>query len=73
MEASKILARLVLSHGNEVWTIRKQGERCPPSAEMKFLRKTAIYSLLDHKINELITEEFKMTPIRGHLQQYKSN
>jgi hypothetical protein len=73
MKAHKILARLVLIHGSEAVTIRKQGELCLPSAEMKFLRKTVSYSLLDHNGNEIITEGPKITPITGHIQQYKRN
>lgn len=67
------MARPLLSHGSEAETNRKQGELCLPSAEMKFLRKTASYSLLDHKGNEIIKEEPKITPIKGHLQQHKRN
>jgi hypothetical protein len=63
------LARPLLSHGSEAGTVRKQGELCLPSAEMKCLRKT----VLDHKGNEIITEEPKITPIKGHVQQYKRN
>jgi hypothetical protein len=66
------LAILVFSHDSEARAIRKQGEMCLPSAGMKVLRKTASYSLLDHKGNEIITEEPEKTPITGHLQQYCS-
>ena len=62
--------KTLLSHGSEARTIRKQGELCLPSAEMKFWRKSASYSLLDHKGNEIIREEAKITPITGHLQQH---
>lgn len=57
MNAYIFLARPVLSSGSKVWTNRKQDEWCLTSAEMKFLRKTAGYSLFDHKRNELITRQ----------------
>ena len=69
MGAYKILARPVLGHGSEAETFRKHDELCLPSDEMKILKKTAIYSLLDHKGNEKIREEPKITRIKGRLQQ----
>jgi len=33
------LGKTLLSHGSEAGTIRKQGELCLPSAEMKFLEE----------------------------------
>jgi hypothetical protein len=57
MNAYKFLARPVLSSGSEAWTNSKQDEQRLTTAKMKFLRKTAGYSLLDHKINELITRQ----------------
>jgi hypothetical protein len=38
-----------------------------------FLKKTADYNFLDHKRNELITEELKTTPTAEYLQQYNRN
>jgi len=38
-----------------------------------FFRKTAGYNILDHKRNELVTEELKTTPTAEYLQQYKRN
>jgi len=54
MDAYKFLARCVLSSGSKAWTNRKQDEQRRTSAKIKFLRKIAGYSLLDHKRNELI-------------------
>jgi hypothetical protein len=51
---------------------KKQDEQHLTSAEMKVVRKTAGYSLLDHKRSELITE-LKTTPITEYLQQYRIN
>jgi hypothetical protein len=62
MKAYKVLARPLLSYGNETLTIRKAGT-ASYIHEMKSLRKSAgYYSLLDHKINKLITEEPKLNP-----------
>ena len=57
MKAYKVLARPVLSYGCKAWTNRKQHKWCLTSAELKFLRKTAGYSLLGHKRNELKTRQ----------------
>jgi hypothetical protein len=46
-----------LSHGNEVWTIRRNDERRPLSAEMRFVRRTAGYALSDHKRNKEVMKE----------------
>jgi hypothetical protein len=48
------LARPVLIYGSEAWTIRKADEKRLQAAEMKFMRKTAGFTLWDHKRNEEI-------------------
>jgi len=73
MKAFKVLARPLLNYGNEAWTFRKAGRAAYYIPEMKFLRKSAGYSLLDHKINELITKEPKMKPTAEYLQRYGRN
>jgi len=45
MKAYKVLARTLLSYGNEAWTIRKAGRTASYIPEMIFLRKSAGYSL----------------------------
>jgi hypothetical protein len=50
-------------YGNEAWIIRRQ-------EEMKLLRKTTSYSLLDHKRDGLMTRELKTTP-RAELTSVK--
>lgn len=62
MKAYKVLARPLLNYDKEAWTLRKAGRTASYIPEMKFLRKSAGYSLLDHKINGLITEEHKIKP-----------
>jgi len=40
---------------------------------MKFFRRTADYTLLDHKRNEEILEELKVEPVDEKRRKYKSN
>jgi hypothetical protein len=42
------------------------------SIEIKFFRRTAWYSLSDHKRSEEILEELKVEPADEKLQRYKS-
>jgi hypothetical protein len=41
-------------------------------SEMKFLRKTARYTLMDHKQNEEIIQEIQVAPIINKTQNYKT-
>jgi hypothetical protein len=71
MKAYKVLARPLLSYGNEAWTIRIGVRTAFYIPEMTFLRKSAgIICLLNHKINELITEEPKIKPTSEYVQRY---
>jgi hypothetical protein len=38
---------------------------------MKFMRRAAGYGLLDHRINEGISEELKVDPVENKLAQHK--
>jgi hypothetical protein len=40
-------------------------------AEMKYLRRAAGYTLLNHKINEEILEELHVTPLEDKLRTYR--
>ncbi|KAJ4434296.1 hypothetical protein ANN_22848 [Periplaneta americana] len=71
LKAFKVLARPVLMYGSEAWTVRNSDVQRQTTAEMRFLRRTAGYSLLDHKRNELITKELKITPIYEYLNHYR--
>jgi hypothetical protein len=68
----KTLARPVLSHGSEAWTIRRNDERILISAEMCFMR-TAGYTRSDHKRNEYILTELQMSQITEFIYQYRKN
>jgi hypothetical protein len=60
---NKEKCRRVLLYESEVWTIRKAGDKRLQAAEMKFMRKTAGFTLLDHKRNEEILEKLKVVPV----------
>jgi hypothetical protein len=59
----KTLARPVLSYGSETWTIRRTDDRRLISAEMCSLRRTAGYTRWDHRRNEDILTELKISQI----------
>jgi hypothetical protein len=40
---------------------------------MKFKRRTAEYSLLDHRNNEYILKELRVDPVEKKVAQYKQN
>ena len=63
MKVYKILARPTLCYGSEAWNIQTQDECRITHAEMKFLQRTAGYSLLDHQRNETTAKELNITPI----------
>jgi hypothetical protein len=69
----KVLARPILSYGSEAWTLRRTDERRLISTEMRFLRRAAGYTRWDHKINEDILTELKMSQITEFMYQYRNN
>jgi hypothetical protein len=60
-------------YGSEAWTIRKADEKRLQAAEMKFMRKTAVFTLLDHKGNEQILKNLKVEPVSKFIQNYCAN
>ncbi|KAJ4428629.1 hypothetical protein ANN_24674 [Periplaneta americana] len=71
LKVYKTLARPVLTYGSEAWTIRKADEQRLTTAEMRFMRRTAGCSLLEHRKNVDILQELKMDPIVNFVQQYR--
>jgi hypothetical protein len=67
------LALLVLLHGSEILTFRRKDKNRVTSTEKKFARRTAGYTLSDHKRNEEILEELKIEPVGEKLRRHKSN
>jgi len=54
-----------------MWTLKQRDIRGLNTAEMKLMRHTAGYSLLDHRRNEDILEELTVDPLENKLAQYK--
>jgi hypothetical protein len=52
----KTLALPTLLYDSQIWTIKRCDKNRLRTAEMKYLRRTAGYTLLDHKSNEAILE-----------------
>ncbi|KAJ4442157.1 hypothetical protein ANN_12023 [Periplaneta americana] len=71
LKVYKTLARPVLTYGSEAWTIRKADEQRLTTAEMRFMRRTAGCSLLEHRKNVDTLQELKMDPIVNFVQQYR--
>jgi hypothetical protein len=63
----KTLALPALLYGSEIWTIKQFDKNRLRTAEMKYLRRTAEYTLLDHKRNEEILQELHVTPLEDKL------
>jgi len=60
-----------LLYGSETWTIKARDARRITAAEMKYMRRTAVYTWTDYKTNTQITKELKITPILDKLLEYK--
>jgi len=43
------------------------------AAEIKYMRRTAVYTWTDYKTNVQIAKELKITPILDKLLEYKSS
>ena len=66
------LAVSFISYGSGIWTLRKKNKNLT-SMEIKFFRRTAGYTLFDHRRNEEILEEMKVEPFDKKLRRYKSD
>ncbi|KAJ4449710.1 hypothetical protein ANN_01114 [Periplaneta americana] len=58
---------------NEGWTIRNIDSQRLTAAEMKFMRRTAGYTRMDHIKNFDIMKELQIEPITEYLQKYRQN
>jgi hypothetical protein len=67
------LAVPILLYGSEIWTLRQKDKERLTSVGIKFFRKTAGYTLFDHKKNEEVLEQLKAEPVNEKLIRYKSN
>jgi hypothetical protein len=60
IKSLQVLTKPTLVYGSESWTIKKQDEKRLEAAEMRFMRWTAGYTILDMKRNENILEEMQI-------------
>jgi hypothetical protein len=63
----------MLTYGSEAWTVRKRDEQRLTTAEIKFMRRTAGYSLSDRMRNKHILDKTKVTPITEYVNKYRQN
>ena len=61
----------MLTYGSETWVLRKRDKKRTEAAEMRFLRRTAGYTLLDRKKNESIQSELDVTPVVRRVKDYR--
>jgi hypothetical protein len=72
----KIYNTLVLPtflYGSENWTLTALQRRRIEAAEMKLLRSLAGYTLYDHKTNDYIRRELRITGILDKIDEYRRN
>jgi len=72
----KIYNTLVLPtflYGSENWTVTTLQRRRMEAAEMKLLRPLAGHTLYDHKINDYIHRELRITGILHKIDEYRRN
>jgi hypothetical protein len=67
----RTLATPVLIYGSEAWTIRKADKKRLQAAEMKFMRKTAGFTLLAR--NKEISKNLKVEPVSKFIHNYHAN
>ena len=60
-------------YGSENWTLTASQRRRIEAAEMKLLRPLAGYTLRDHKTNDFIRRELKITDILDKIDEYRLN
>ena len=63
----------VLMYGSENWSLNRLDKRKSEAAEMRFLRPTVGYTLLDKKRSSDIREHLGILSISDKLTQYKIN
>jgi predicted esterase YcpF (UPF0227 family) len=60
-----ILATPSLLYGCEIWTLKQRDIKRLKMTEVKSMRRTAAYSLFDHRSNKDILEELKVDPVEN--------
>ena len=59
--------------GQKNWTLTALQRRRIETAEMKLLRPLAGYTLYDHKTNDYIRRELRITGILDKIDEYRRN
>ena len=60
-------------YGPENWTLTALQRRRTEAAEMELLRPLAGYTIYDHKTNEYIRRELRITGILDKIDEYRRN
>jgi len=60
-------------YGSENWNLRALQRRRIEAAEMKLPRPQACYTLYDHKRNDYIRRELRITGIIDKIDEYRQN
>ena len=60
-------------YGSEYWTVTALQRRRIEAAEMKLLRPLAGYTLYDHKTNDYIRRELRITSILDKIEECRRN
>ncbi|KAJ4448947.1 hypothetical protein ANN_00339 [Periplaneta americana] len=58
---------------SEIWSLKKKDVNRIKATEMKFLRRTAGYTILDRKRNEEILEQLEVESVEEKISRYKFN
>jgi len=60
-------------YGSEIWNLTASQRRRIEAAEMKLLRPLADYTLHDHKTNDFVRRELKITGILDKIDECRRN
>ena len=71
MKIYNTLVLPTLLYGSENWTLTALQRRRIEEAEMKLLRPLAGYTLYDHKTNDYIRCELRITGILDKIDEYR--
>ena len=73
LKISNTLVLLTFLYGSENWTVTALQRRRIEAAEMKLLRPLAGYNHYDHKTNDYIRCEIRITGILDKIDEYRRN
>ncbi|KAJ4434195.1 hypothetical protein ANN_22743 [Periplaneta americana] len=62
----------VPNYVSEIWVLKQRDISRLRAAEKKYLRRTAGYTLLDHKRNEDILQKLNMQPLEEKVTEYRN-